>query len=761
MANTRGGNGQRTTGVAAAVCARHEVLPPLGVAPLRKGERYETMDWVLCGALSFVRAAAVTISYDVACQYAINLPARLAGIRPASVIWAGAQAFAKFYETGLITYVVPKFHLYAHKAYCQLRYALGWLFGSAITDGEAPERVWSALNAAVSSLREMGPGGYHDTMDDMFGAWNWLKTCCIGSSLCERMERALDEGDKQTETHTAFDEALRASHPEQVSREQARIATWQASDNTKLPDADCPYYAESKGKAIAQIRLETEQAKGGATCEGAHFESVEEAELADCILDGMKIEDERQRLASNHADDNDDDGTIDQRTTRTRSLNNLARMIMKFRSAQENTMPLIFAALSPDDREPDRRTAMTVPLCLPSAPPLNKPSAVSSTDKAVESTLRWEAMKDELDNLLHHLRLKGCMHKHRIAGPTGQRAGTRALTAQISVNDNIRRASNAYRRHREAYFALVGGGDWEKIMRKLEDADCRCLGDRLIEQMEKMTEENVQAFLDGKYEAVHSGETEYTLPWIWYNRAESSGDIIGELMSEYAKSHARSQHWVHEVRLVDTEMQRVLDFNESIARIWDSRRVVGETIDVGDERIWASDDGWEDGMRAYASKQAFIRRAQAEKWREEFAGLRKEAKWFLKVHTEEGISLDAETLLPADEVVEYRQGVAERRARRTKKRKTRRKQQAADAAAAEAARGESDPDSLAGNSDVDGDGDDSSPFTFNGNAVGKGGRKARANAGTPSAHAQRGGRGGRSGRGKGRGRGRGARGGAK
>lgn len=138
------------------------------------------MDWVFCGALSHIRAAEVTLSYDVVCQYCRKLADRLAGISSSSVIWAGAQAFAKFAEAGCTSYVVPKFHLYAHKAYCQLRFALGWLFGTAVTDGEAPERVWSGANPATSSLREMGPGGNNDTMDDIFGAWNWMKTCGMG-----------------------------------------------------------------------------------------------------------------------------------------------------------------------------------------------------------------------------------------------------------------------------------------------------------------------------------------------------------------------------------------------------------------------------------------------------------------------------------------------------------------------------------------------------------------------------------------------------
>lgn len=137
-------------------------------------------------------------------------------------------------------------------------------------------------------------------------------------------------------------------------------------------------------------------------------------------------------------------------------------------------------------------------------------------------------------------------------------------------------------------------------------------------------------------------------------------------MTEWAKSHARAQHWVHEVRLVDAEMQRVIDFNESMAKIWDARKDCEVTIDLAEEQSWASDDAWVDGMRAYASKQAYVRRAQAAKWSKEFTVLRLEAKRFLTVHTDDGLTLDPSTVLPAAEIEDMVCRTAKRRERRTK-----------------------------------------------------------------------------------------------
>ena len=72
-------------------------------------------------------------------------------------------------------------------------------------------------------------------------------------------------------------------------------------------------------------------------------------------------------------------------------------------------------------------------------------------------------MSDELDNLRHQLRLRGCLNRFKLANITGQNNNTRAREAQDDVDGYVKRAARAYRRHREAYLVLVGKGEWEKI----------------------------------------------------------------------------------------------------------------------------------------------------------------------------------------------------------------------------------------------------------------------------------------------------------
>ncbi|KZV60625.1 hypothetical protein PENSPDRAFT_593856 [Peniophora sp. CONT] len=273
----------------------------------------------------------------------------------------------------------------------------------------------------------------------------------------------------------------------------------------------------------------------------------------------------------------------------------------------------------------------------------------------MEARLRWAGMEDELENLQHQLRLRGCLNRHKVNNIRGQRASTRARTAQDAVDVNVKKAANAYRRHRLAYLALVGKGDWEKTMQELRDSDCRGLGDRLIEQMAQMSQKRIADLLAGRKGADNSGDTHYSLPWIWWTSTEDfTLKVTDELMVEWCKSRARAQRWVEEVRLLDEEIRRLLAFTQTMAAVWDARRTVGRTLDLTPRVArWASDDGWADGVRAYAFKQGHIRRHQHATWRAWLAPLRVQALTFLDAHTEDGVCVT-----PVDSVMDRVAGMS-------------------------------------------------------------------------------------------------------
>ncbi|PBK63609.1 hypothetical protein ARMSODRAFT_990143 [Armillaria solidipes] len=143
QAETRNNKGLRATGVAMAVCTRHEMVVP-----------YCNMDYVAMSALqSYEGCKHVFFSYDMACQ-----TARATQVATQTITWH---------------FGVPKLHCKAHKYACQCRYSMNLKQGTARTCGEGIERLWGRANNCANSMKEMGPGSRHDTIDDHFAAHNW------------------------------------------------------------------------------------------------------------------------------------------------------------------------------------------------------------------------------------------------------------------------------------------------------------------------------------------------------------------------------------------------------------------------------------------------------------------------------------------------------------------------------------------------------------------------------------------------------------
>lgn len=135
---------------------------------------YVNMDYFLLSSLKINTPPRLVVSYDIACQWSRNLAKRVQ-LYPTNPLSDGRMN---------ITTLVPKFHLPAHVMECQTSFSFNLVPGVGRTDGEAPERGWSEINAVASSTKEMGPGSRRDTLDDHFGARNWRKTTQIGMSKC-------------------------------------------------------------------------------------------------------------------------------------------------------------------------------------------------------------------------------------------------------------------------------------------------------------------------------------------------------------------------------------------------------------------------------------------------------------------------------------------------------------------------------------------------------------------------------------------------
>jgi len=137
--------------------------------------RYANMDYIFASILKHHDTNLhKVVSYNIACQWSVNLPECLAklpsNIRPPAL--------------GSTDIVIPKLHVYSHKLNCQTDYSLNYLRGAGRTDGEGIERTHSNTGPVSASTKQMGPGYHHDSLDWHWTHWNWQKFVGLGKCYC-------------------------------------------------------------------------------------------------------------------------------------------------------------------------------------------------------------------------------------------------------------------------------------------------------------------------------------------------------------------------------------------------------------------------------------------------------------------------------------------------------------------------------------------------------------------------------------------------
>jgi hypothetical protein len=137
---------------------------------LTDATRYSNMDFALLSTLMPSLKAGISrvlISYDIGCQWHKNLQARLDDY----------TAFPPLQLSDLEYWrvVVPKFHLSAHGAGCQVVFNLSFTKWARRMDGERIESGWAQSNPMATWTRESGPNARRNILDDHWNASNWGK----------------------------------------------------------------------------------------------------------------------------------------------------------------------------------------------------------------------------------------------------------------------------------------------------------------------------------------------------------------------------------------------------------------------------------------------------------------------------------------------------------------------------------------------------------------------------------------------------------
>jgi Kyakuja-Dileera-Zisupton transposase len=130
----------------------------------RGNVRYCNMDYIILSALAGVKLARVVITYDIGCQWCKNFRRRMEALADDLKVDP-----ATFVEVG-----IPSWHINGHGEKCKT-FCLSYMDGVGRTCGEEVETTWAQTNALGTSVREMGPGARHETLNDQWCGWNFRK----------------------------------------------------------------------------------------------------------------------------------------------------------------------------------------------------------------------------------------------------------------------------------------------------------------------------------------------------------------------------------------------------------------------------------------------------------------------------------------------------------------------------------------------------------------------------------------------------------
>ncbi|PPQ81057.1 hypothetical protein CVT25_014571 [Psilocybe cyanescens] len=579
-ANTKFSVGLRYTGVGAVVCRRSEMVMPIGVGNLQKGERYANMDYLFALVLQMIAVHWVLVSYDIACQWFINLFKRIDADWPESL---------KPRPNISLVLAIPKLHEPMHTQANHQVYSLNYIPGIGLSDCECPERVWSNHNTLSNATKTQGPGSQQDTLDNHFGYWNWLKYVSLGTSLLRRYKNAVAEHNIQN-----------------------MCQEWDADGFPKK--AKNPYHMEEHSLTEAQVCKELSEGKAAYIAQGHTFPHTTTASMF--IALGLELEEVQCRirriakgtgqLATIHqtgsltkqrnvlstriraweqllpiyipgillriAKGTGQLATIHQTGSLTKQRNVLSTRIRAWEQLLPIYIPGILLYQTDHPMLSSSTNSEDTILWLPSIIPEPHQSRICISGlAAIESRLRHAQMVDSLGSVRQILKVKTRMIQYKQKNICGQRDGTRSTAVIDRVHEWARFAAAKYRTACIAQLVLLGPGIWEMTFKKLEDGDIRGYQDpnRLYTRVGQCgTFEDGQGPADGVREEEGDlelfnevrtrrdgmGQTQQTLSWIWTattsTNPEDDQDKI--LRVEWAKSRARALRAKEEADVQDS-----------------------------------------------------------------------------------------------------------------------------------------------------------------------------------------------------------------
>ncbi|TFK59127.1 hypothetical protein BDN72DRAFT_781174 [Pluteus cervinus] len=106
--------------------------------------------------------------YDVMCKFWIHLKERFE-----------ESDYLELPTDANIRYAIGTFHVRGHIAPCFYRYALTYMPGAGLIDGEILESLWSVLNHISPSARSASDAHREEILNDMMNHSNFKKLVVI------------------------------------------------------------------------------------------------------------------------------------------------------------------------------------------------------------------------------------------------------------------------------------------------------------------------------------------------------------------------------------------------------------------------------------------------------------------------------------------------------------------------------------------------------------------------------------------------------
>ncbi|KAI5822026.1 hypothetical protein K523DRAFT_257616, partial [Schizophyllum commune Tattone D] len=573
--DTKATSGLRVSGVAGAICAWHELVQPHGLADLQKGERFCNMDYVLLSVIAVTSCAALTVSYDIGCQFMINFFSRMRKM-PRSL---------RRNENDLdIKFGLPVWHGGIHEEACRTRHSLKYHDGVGRTDGEAIERVWSLLNPISWSTKYMGEGARHDWMEDKVDSINFGKLVSMVYLLARRYIVATDELKVQVKSFGLISKSI---EPPVLQEWKSKVNAWK-KDKT----GPCPYTApiiEGLTEAEVRRRLDREELddlKAGRA-------GVEGTSQTAFLVAGMRLEAAQRRIIA------DLGGRAVLPMSLEGLINNRRRSLLEKVKPYNNLLKThvpgaasLASECSGDKVIEPERLIITMPSQLP-AEKRRMMCAEGLPEKELQ--LRRAQARDALQTLRKKLHAKQYYIEFRNQNFTGQKQNTRARTMILTLQERIDADAETYRAARAAILSLRNvdnDPDFPKLLAKdlqLEgeatdqDDDAAC---RLAAAGKQRTRH------------VHVSTSKHTMSWLWTANGVYSDTTVDKAEVEktiqhlWARALARKDRWVEEAELLREDMRRCLRSLEFEAEEWRKRA----DVDLGRGPAYFS------GTRAHALK---------------------------------------------------------------------------------------------------------------------------------------------------------------